>query len=229
MKKYPRTFHLSFSPEVHSDDKVCDMTDVQKLIDDEIEIVITEKLDGGNVCLSPEGVFARSHAQETSCPTFDYIKNVHYYPNKVDIVSDNLKVFGENMFAIHSVEYTNLKEYFYAFNILNQNTQTYMSVGDMHEWSIAHNIDIAPVLYSGVIKSVKWLEKFLAEEMKKESELGGEREGFVIRVKDSFLAEDFSKSVFKYVRKGHIQNKLDDQGRPLHWSKHWKQAKLNKG
>lgn len=27
MKKYPRTYHLPFSPEVHSDDKLCDIND----------------------------------------------------------------------------------------------------------------------------------------------------------------------------------------------------------
>ena len=63
MKKYPRTYHLSFSPEVHSDDKI-----INKQYESEIlksEVVITVKMDGGNCCIKPnQGVFARTHTQE---------------------------------------------------------------------------------------------------------------------------------------------------------------------
>jgi hypothetical protein len=112
MKKYPRTYHLPFSPEVHSDDKVCNVSDIITIINSGIEVVITEKLDGGNCCLSSDGVYARSHSQVTSCPTFNYIKNVHYYPNLLNILESNIKVFGENLFAIHSLEYHNIIPYF---------------------------------------------------------------------------------------------------------------------
>ena len=223
MKKYPRTYHLPFSPEVHSDDKLCDINDVKRIIDEQIEVVISEKADGGNCCLKAEGVFARSHGQETSCSSFNYIKNVHFYPNMQDITEQNLSVFGENMYAIHAIEYTNLQDFFYMFHILNHNTDEFMDMDDVTEWAGNHNMLVVPEIYRGTIPSLQWLEKFLADELKKPSALGGEREGFVVRVKSAFPADDFSKRVFKYVRKGHVQEDAD------HWSRNWVAAKLNKG
>ena len=220
--KYPRTMHLSFSPEIHSDDKVCGMDDVQYLIDNDIDIVISEKLDGGNCSLNYRGVFARSHSQETSCPTFNYIKNVHYYPNIELFNNSKLTISGENMYGIHSIVYSNLKDYFYVFNILNEVTNTYFSVADMENLVEKINMLKVPILYRGKIESLEWLEHFLASEIKKPSDLGGEKEGFVVRVNSSFHRDDFYKSVFKYVRKGHVATP------DIHWSRNWVKATLNK-
>lgn len=229
MKKYPRTYHLPFSPEIHDDDKVCNLKYLKEMIENKYEIIITEKLDGGNCCLSINGVFARSHSTPTDHPTFDYIKNVHYYPKKGDFA--NKKIFGENLFGIHSIEYTNLKDYFYVFNIFEDATiknatrdrlcNRFMSWDEIKGFCCNNNYQTVPVVYEGKIESLKWLENFLKEELKKESALGGQREGFVIRLRKSFDESDFEKFVFKYVRKGHVQT--DD-----HWTKNWKQAKLNK-
>ena len=221
MSKYPRTPHLPFSPEIHSDDKVCNLVDLKRIIDDQLEMVILEKYDGGNTMLDNPGVFARSHIQPTACPTFDYIKNVHYYPNRLEIAASNIQVFGENMFAIHSIEYTELTDYFYVFNILEKRSDRFMSYDSMVGWASNHGMQTVPLIYSGKIPSLVWLEKFLKDEMLKPSTLGGEREGFVIRLRKSFNQTDFSKYVFKYVRAGHVQT---DE----HWSKNWKQAPLKK-
>ena len=91
----------------------------------------------------------------------------------------------------------------------------------MVEWATAHNMLTTPLVYFGPIISVEWLEEFLASELKKQSALGGEKEGFVVRTKNRFHMDDFKKNVFKYVRKGHVQT---DQ---KHWSKNWKKATLN--
>jgi hypothetical protein len=218
MKKYPRTFHLPFSQEVHSDDKVMDETILEEMIKNKTIIVITEKLDGGNACLKEEGVFARSHSGVTNHETFDYIKNKHYYPNK-HLINNGLKIFGENMYGIHSIEYTNLKDYFYVFNMVVDGN--FISFTEVEEKTKTFNMQLVPVVYKGIIKSKKWLEEFMKKELEKASELGGQREGFVIRNQLSFPEEDFVKNVFKYVRKNHVQT---DE----HWSKNWKKAKLNK-
>ena len=77
-EKYGRTYHIYFSPEIHSDDKTISDVSCEDILNG--EVVITYKMDGGNCGIKPiEGVFARSHSQVTDCPTFNYIKNVHYY------------------------------------------------------------------------------------------------------------------------------------------------------
>lgn len=61
--KYPRTYHLPYSPGTTNDDK--------KLKDDWFdhfknqEIVITEKLDGENTAFTSQDVYARSHGAPT--------------------------------------------------------------------------------------------------------------------------------------------------------------------
>jgi len=218
MKKYPRTFHLPFSQEVHSDDKVMDISVLNKMIEDKTDIVITEKLDGGNTCLKNDGVFARSHSGVTNHETFDYIKNKHFYPNQ-HLIKKDIKIFGENLYGIHSIEYTNLKDYFYVFNIIKNHY--FLSIKDLEDTVKLFNFKLVPIIYKGPIKSIKWLKDFLEIELKKESDLGGMREGFVIRNAASFKEDNFVDNVFKYVRKNHVQT-------DAHWSKNWKKAELNK-
>ncbi len=64
--KYPRTYHLPYSPGATSDDK--------KLSSNWFEnykgrqIIITEKLDGENTCMNHYDVFSRSHGAPTRSP-----------------------------------------------------------------------------------------------------------------------------------------------------------------
>ena len=104
-----------------------------------------------------------------------------------------------------------------------RSTDEFVDYDDLLEWTDSHNMLVVPEIYRGTIPSMQWLEKFMVDELNKPSDLGGEREGFVARVKSAFPADDFSKCVFKYVRKNHVQ--IDAN----HWSKSWVAAKLNKG
>jgi len=212
--KYPRTYHLPFSPEVHSDDKV--LHDISNFIGK--DIIITEKADGGNTCLSQEGVFARSHGQQTDCPTFDYIKNIHYFSKK-HMMNHEYKYYGENLYAIHSIVYTNLKDYFYLFGISDK--EKFLSYFDMVKEATRMGFKSVPVVFRGIFETEKKLKDFLDDEIKKDSYWGGEREGFVIRTPNEFPIEDFSENVVKYVRKGHVQS-------DKHWKENWKKQELNK-
>jgi len=212
--KYPRTLHLPFSPEVHSDDKVCDLIDLKEVLSN--DIVITEKLDGGNTCLDSNGVFARSHSETTKCPTFDYIKNVHYFPKK-HLMKD-YRFFGENLYAIHSIIYDNLEDYFYLFNI--SKGEYFLSMNEVKQMAEKLGFTLAPILFEGRMNE-KELFNFCHSEIKKSSLLGREKEGFVIRPKEGFLVSDFTKKVFKFVRKGHVQS---DE----HWSLNWQKNTIKK-
>ncbi len=222
MKKYPRTYHLNFSPGLQNDDRMCDPADLEKLIDVGTEVVIYEKLDGGNVALKPEGVFARTHATPTSCTTFNYVKSRYYSYLRHIVEEYNLVIFGENLFAIHAVEYTNLQDYFYAFNVQDRVTDFFYSHDQVTEWTEFHGVPMVPVVYEGKIESLKWLEQFLANKIKEDSAFGGPCEGFVVRVRSAFQVEDFGKMVFKYVRRNHVAQGSE------HWRKNWRQAPLNK-
>jgi hypothetical protein len=215
ISKYQRTLHFPFSPEIHSDDKI--QYNLENLIDK--EIIISEKLDGGNTGINRENVFARSHSSPAFCSSFDYIKSMHYYPKK-HLLNKDYFYFGENLYAIHSIEYTNLKDYFYLFAIRNKTI--FLSYDDIIKEAKRLEFETVPTVFKGIFKTEKKLKDFLDNEITKESFLGGDREGFVVRTRGSFLIEDFAENVVKYVRKGHVQT---DE----HWSKKWKKNKLIKG
>jgi len=213
MAKYPRTFHLPFSPEVHSDDKV--LNDISNFIGR--EIIVTEKLDGGNTMMNINGVYARSHSEIASCESFDYIKNVHFY-TKRNLFKEDFEYFGENLYAIHSIKYTNLKDYFYLFSIADE--ENFLSFEDVVREAKRLDFQVVPVVAKKKFSSEAELKAFLDEEIQKESFLGGEREGFVLRNPLSFKKYEFQENVVKYVRKGHVQT-------DKHWSKNWEKNYLN--
>lgn len=221
MKKYPRTFHLSFSQELHSDDKEMNKVHEQELLSS--EYVITYKMDGGNCCLKPgRGVFARSHGMPSDHETFDYIKNVHYYP-KEHLMNPNYWYFGENMYGIHSIEYTELDDYFYLFGIYDKSKDIWLSWADTIKEAKRLSYKVVPVFAFSdeLIKKfgTVTLKDIFEHYINEVAVFGVAPEGFVVRKRSSFKAEDFEKSIGKFVRQGHVQS---DE----HWLVNWKKAEL---
>jgi len=216
MNKYPRTFHFQFSPEVHDDDKVISMRYLGNFLQD--EIVILEKLDGANSCLKGhQGVFGRSHALPTKEPWYDHLKGLYY--SKLDKLNSDYWYFGENTYAIHSIEYSNMDSYFYLFAIYDTVNEIWLSWDDLIEEAKRIDIPTVPILFRGTVISMAEVNKWMDKHITDESQLGGELEGFVMRVTKAILGDKFNEFVAKYVRKGHVQT--DD-----HWTKNWKPQTL---
>jgi len=186
------------------------------------DIIITEKLDGGNACLKNGNVYARTHSVSTEHASFSQLKQINDFLINVKEHSDlsSLDIFGENMQAIHSIEYINLKSPFYIFNIKNNENNFWLSYKGIEMISKSLNLPLVPEVYRGSFDSIRDLQDFLDKEIEKESFLGGPREGFVVRPLESFSDDMFSTHVAKYVRKGHVQT---DE----HWSKNWKESKID--
>src|SRR5262245_55730831 len=104
-EKYPRTPHLPWSPGGTRDDRR--LTDVEPLLGR--ELVLTEKMDGSNVCLEREHVFARSHTAEPRHPSFDALKAVHAALRWQ--IPSHWQLFGEWLWARHSITYDRLPAY----------------------------------------------------------------------------------------------------------------------
>lgn len=207
-KKYPRTFHLPWSKGVTKDDKFA------KELDHFIgkEVIITEKMDGENTSMYPDYGKMGLHARSINSLNewwHEWCKNL-----QVSIVPEieGYRLCGENMTAIHSIEYDNLQSYFYLFSIWDMETNTCLAWDDMMEIANALELVTPKVLYRGVWDAKLFEQIF--EDMDKEK-----MEGYTIRVVDSFHYDDFSKSLVKAVRDGHVQT-------DVHWRKNAKQAKI---
>ena len=203
--KYPRTFHLPWSPGGTSDDKIA--IDISTLLN--VPIVISEKCDGSNTCMERKKCFARSHAGAPSHSSFDQFKALHASLKRH--INDGLQLFGEYVFARHSIEYSELPGYFLLFGLRDLELNEWTSWEDVKMWANALCIPTVPVLYSGTVHSEKELRQLTELLMKQPSDCGGIREGVVVRLASEFADEDFSKSVMKVVRANHVDPNND------HW------------
>jgi hypothetical protein len=168
------------------------------------DIVVTEKLDGSNVCIEADGCYARSHASAPNHPSFDAFKAFH--AGVKSKLPDGLQVFGEWLYARHSIGYSTLPGYFMAFGVRDLKKMTWASWAEVELWAEELSVQTAPVLAKESWLNREWKLRDLTESLSRlPSCCGGEREGVVVRRADEFADKDFSVSVAKLVRANHVQ------------------------
>jgi hypothetical protein len=187
-RKYPRTFHVPFSPGATADDKI--HKDISFF--NGKEIIISEKMDGESCTMMNDCIYARS-IDSGDHPSRHWVKGL--WGNIKYNIPEDWKICGENLFATHSLHYTNLLSYFMVFSIWDENDNC-LSWDDTVTFAKFLNLETVPVLWRGIYN-----EDFI-KNFKINIEI---QEGFIIRVADSFPFKNFEKSVAKWVRKGHVE------------------------
>lgn len=220
-RKYGRTYHYPFSPGTTSDDRINNV--YWNHVSDIKTIVHTEKLDGENTCIKKLGVFARSHAAPTLHKWADYLK-IKWSVIRHDI--GDLEIFGENLYAIHSIKYTKLEDHFYVFGVRLhdkwlswEETKFYAGLLDFKtvpELLVVNPSD-KPTYESQVLGLVNNPSTFGS--IDNVSKNTCKMEGVVSRNAEEYGVGEFKMNVFKYVRKDHVQT---DE----HWSRKPKRATL---
>jgi len=198
--KYPRTPHLPWSPGGTSDDRR--LTDVSTLLN--VGLIITEKMDGSNVCLEAGACFARSHAASPKHPSFDAFKAFH--AGIAHLIPENFQVFGEWLYALHSIKYTSLPGYFLCFGVRDLKTNLWGSWSEVEMWASELGVKTAPVLCQTAVTREDALQSLTTGLSKAPSACGGQREGVVVRHIGGYSDDAFGTSVAKWVRKGHVQS-----------------------
>ena len=218
--KYPRTYHIPWSPGATSDDKKEPSDWFYSYGFPGSEIVITEKLDGEGIHFTSFDVFARSDGAPTRTPWSRNLWDTDGLLWKVrDKISPDEIVYGENLYGEHSIHYDKLPAYFFAFACRNGNW--WFPWDDVVLMAEILEVPTVPVLWRGVIETEPQLRRLIAQFMAEPSTYGDIKEGVVVRKVQGFDNEDFSKNVAKYVRANHVQT---DQ----HWTRNWKKAELIK-
>jgi len=139
--KYPRTFHVPWSPGLTQDDRVLPSTDVFK----GREIVMTEKMDGENTTMYHDYIHARS-LDSAGHPSRGWVKNLHgQIQGDIPV---GWRLCGENLFAEHSIRYDNLPSYFMLFSIWDENN-TCLSWDETIEYAAVLGLEMVPTLYRG--------------------------------------------------------------------------------
>jgi hypothetical protein len=194
--KFPKIRHLPFSPGINRDDRVLSEIDLNHYFKDK-QIVITEKLDGENTSLYNDNIHARSIDGKNHWSR-DWVKNLHA-SIKFDIPK-GWRICGENLYAKHSIKYIDLPSYFVVFTIYDENNQC-LSWKETKEYCELLGLRFVPVLYEGNFNDVNWDSLFRGEGG---SVFGGDQEGYVLRISDSFSFTNHSNSIVKFVRKNHV-------------------------
>lgn len=188
--KYPRTFHLPFSPGWTSDDKVLKSTRhfTGK------QVVVTKKMDGETSTLYSHSFHARS-LDGRHHPSRDWLAGFH--ATFAHDIPEGWRICGENMYARHSIAYDALPSYFLAYSVWSADNRALAWDPTLE---ILELLGITPVeeVYRGQYDDK--VIQALAEKLDLERD-----EGLVVRLADSFAYEDFGTSVAKWVRPGHVQ------------------------
>ncbi len=209
--KYNRTYHLPWSPGGTSDDKIA--KDLYIIYNN--DIVITEKMDGSNTSLESSGCYARTHSGPPSHESFDGLKALHATIKHK--IPDGVQLFGEWLYAKHSITYEKLPHYFMLFNVRSLLDNIWYSWEEVKLWAEEIEVPTVPVLFEGKLSTEKELKIKIDELMAQPSVCGGVREGVVVRIQESFTDQAFSQCVMKWVRKDHVQT-----------SDHWKNQIITK-
>ncbi|MFC6092582.1 RNA ligase family protein [Saccharothrix lopnurensis] len=185
--QYPRTPHLPWSPGASSDDvRVVDPVGLRGR-----EVVVTEKLDGENTTLYPDGLHARS-PDSAHHPSRSWVKGLH--GRIAARLPAGWRVCGENVHARHSLAYTDLESWFYGFSVW---------AGDRClDWDATARflrelgVPTPPMLWRGAFdeRALRALRVDTARQ-----------EGFVVRTTEGFGRAEFGRRVAKWVRPHHVR------------------------
>ena len=205
--KYPRTYHLPWSHLLKDD---------RQLENDEQfigkRVIVSLKKDGENSTMYNDYFHARS-LNSGSHPTRNWVKVLWaqiYY-----LIDDYMRICGENLYAVHSIQYDNLESYFYMFSIWIENKC--LSWDETKDYATILGLHTVEVIYDDIYDKNKIHNLFLKEH--------SNEEGYVIRLADEFTYSNFRKSVAKFVKPEFRQVINNSHG---HWiSKKIEVNKLN--
>jgi hypothetical protein len=153
--KYPRTPHL-FGSRGTDDDKHLGQQESLDFISD-ASLIVEEKLDGTNVGIH----FTSAGRMVLQCRGHEITTGMHAQydlfkqwtmgtrPVLEAMLEDRLLLFGEWLYARHSVHYRCLPHYFFEFDIFDKRRQVFLNLASRLELLEGTGIHTVPVVHRG--------------------------------------------------------------------------------
>ncbi len=188
--KFPRTYHLPWSPGRTKDDRGLESLDG---FDGE-EVVVTVKMDGENTTMYSDHIHARSLDSRTH-PSRNWVKALH--GRIAHDIPEGWRLTGENLLGEHSIHYHNLPSYFLLFGVWNEHNRA-LAWDEVVTWAALLDLKTVPILYRGPFDAKK------IQGLLQATYDGDECEGYVVRVTREFGYGDYRRVVGKYVRASHV-------------------------
>lgn len=154
---YPRTPHLFGSTGTDDDKWLCEAESLRLLADP--SLIVEEKVDGTNVgiefCAGGEMVL-QSHGHrlgDVGHQQYDVFKHWVGIQRQhwEDHLQDRYILFGEWLFARHSIHYRQLSHYFLEFDIYDKVEKCFLDLARRLEWIETLQVKTVPILHTGPI------------------------------------------------------------------------------
>jgi len=200
--KYPRTYHVPFSPGVSKDDRILDSFAAFE----GRRVIISAKRDGENTSIYSDGYMHARSLETESHPSRNRVRALAAVAGTQ--LPTGWRLCGENLFAKHAIHYQKLRSFFEVFSLWDERNYC-RSWDETVEWAAMLDLETVPVIYDGLFDA-----ELLKTIHRERDEHGDEIEGWVMRTADGFGYGEFKTHVAKYVRAGHV---------PEHGG-HWKRA-----
>ncbi len=182
--RFPHTPHIVWLAEGQPrDDKLLASSEVDDLLDS--RVVVEEKVDGANIGISfnssgalqlqNRGEFIRDGAHPQFEPVWGWV--YERIGELRDLLGDSHILFGEWCYAVHSIEYDALPDWFVAFDIYSLRKEKFYSVERRNELLEPLDIEIVPELERGHFELDELLDLLERESTYSE----GPMEGIVVR------------------------------------------------
>jgi RNA ligase len=169
MQKYPRTPHIEGSRQQPGDE------DLESIPFSQIAseyVVIEEKVDGANAAISfdtqgqlllqSRGHYLTGGARERH---FNLFKQwAHSYCAELwGVLSDRYILYGEWLYAKHTVFYDRLPHYFLEYDLLDRSSSQFLSTAARKKLLNGLALTSVPVLFEGKLQSHKQLVSLLQQ------------------------------------------------------------------
>lgn len=194
--KYPRTFHLPWSPGATDDDKMHSLATIRSMFHGK-NVVITEKMDGESATIYYNGDY---HARSLDSKHHESRCFVKAKAGEIaNLLPNGWRLVGENLYAKHSIAYSKLPGFFVMFGIVDEHNIA-QSWDEVETWGQLLDIPVAPVIYRGT-----WDERMVRALYPFPSRYGSPiAEGYVVRVEEAFDMDEFKNHAAKFVRPNHV-------------------------
>lgn len=164
--KYPRTRHVEGS-RLQAGDIADDLTFAE--IGD-APLVVEEKLDGANAALSfdsdgalllqSRGHFLTGGPRERHFALLKTWASAHAQAFR-PVLGSRYVMFGEWLYAKHTVFYDRLPHYFFEFDVLDRETGAFLSTPARRRLLAGLPVMAAPVIHEGPVRSSSALQRLL--------------------------------------------------------------------
>lgn len=169
IKKYPRTKHIEGSRLQKGDE------DLRQIPFNKIKgkyIVIEEKVDGantaisfdseGNLLLQSRGHYLTGGYRERHYNLLKQWASIHK-DALYSVLGSRFIMYGEWLYAKHTVYYDNLPHYFLEFDIFDREKEVFLDTETRHKMLEGSNVTSVPVLARGKYNNINDILKYLGD------------------------------------------------------------------